>query len=48
MTTPYSVLDLSPIPEGATAAQALVNTRELAQAPSPVVTVAIGWPNTTT
>ncbi len=31
MTTPYSVLDLSPIPEGATAAQALVNTRELAQ-----------------
>jgi luciferase family oxidoreductase group 1 len=31
MTTPYGVLDLSPIPEGSTAAQALKNTRELAQ-----------------
>ena len=31
MTTPYSILDLSPIPEGANAAQALMNTRALAQ-----------------
>ena len=31
MTTPYSILDLSPIPEGANAAQALANTRALAQ-----------------
>jgi len=31
MTTLYSILDLSPIPEGANAAQALANTRALAQ-----------------
>lgn len=31
MTTPYSILDLSPIPEGADAAAALSNTRSLAQ-----------------
>lgn len=31
MTIPYSILDLSPIPEGADAATALSNTRHLAQ-----------------
>jgi len=31
MMTPYSILDLSPIPEGSTARQALANTRTLAQ-----------------
>lgn len=31
MTTPYSVLDLSPIAEGSTAGDALANTRDLAQ-----------------
>ena len=31
MTIPYSILDLSPIPEGSTAADALNNSRDLAQ-----------------
>ena len=31
MTTPYSILDLSPVPEGADARTALANTRSLAQ-----------------
>ncbi len=45
---PYSVLDLSPIPEGGTAADALANSLDLARQAERSATTATGWLSTTT
>jgi len=45
---PFSILDLAPIAEGATAADAFRNSLELAQHAEQWGTGGSGWPNTTT
>jgi hypothetical protein len=46
--TPFSVLDLSPIVEGASAADALRNSLALARTPKPWTIGASGWRSITT
>jgi len=45
---PFSVLDLAPVPEGATPSDALRNTSTLPAMSSAWATGASGWPSTTT